>query len=403
MQSEFQKTNRLLFLSNLFPDREDPVRGLDNATLLHALHSWWEIRVISPRPVFPPWKSIPQGCREEDTPFDPNYLPCPYLPKIGDRWNDRLMARALGPAFERAIDSFQPDAVLASWLYPDGCAVASLAAEAGVPVVLITQGSDTHRFLEFPIRRRKILGAIERSDAVICRSADLANRLEAAGANSEKLHVIYNGVDTAVFRKEDASAARRELGVEPGVPLMLFVGNFLPVKDPVFLIRAHAELNRRRARSGDLPPARLVCIGSGPLRPAMEAEIARQGNGAASELLSSVPPSKIARWMNAADLLCLSSLNEGFPNVILEAMASGLPFVSTDVGGISELVDASSMTALVPSGDFDAYVSALERIIGRPNPEGDENNPLSAGRFDPAWERAAEEYNRLLLSCRRFG
>jgi len=384
---------RLLFVSNLFPDSEQPIRGLDNATLLHVLRDDWEIRVISPRAVMPPWRKDGRQPREMDKVFSPRFIPCPYVPKFGGWCNDRLMARSLSPAFGHAIRTFRPDVVLCSWLYPDGCAVADLAARHHVPLVLITQGTDTHGYLGFPARRRKIISATKRSAAVICRSGDLARRLHEAGADEEPLKVIYNGVDIRDFRPRNRHEARAQLSLPPEQPVLLFVGNYLPVKNPMMLIRAHAELNRLREGRGE-PPVRLVLIGDGPLREEMGSAIEREGYRHMVDLRGREAPAEVARWMNAADLLCLTSHNEGFPNVILEAMACGLKVVSTDVGGILELVDRPERGLLTPAGNPGAYVHALEQALGGTAhfPPGD--SPSGSAEF--GWSAAAKRYDEVL-------
>lgn len=384
---------RLLFVSNLFPDLNHPIRGLDNATLLHAMSGDWEIRVLSPQAVLPIIQKIDSQPREEDLAFNPRYVACPYVPKVGSWCNDWLMKQALKPAFDRVVCEFRPDAVLCSWLYPDGCAVSQLAKRHHLPVILITQGTDTHGYLKIPTRRRKIVSAIQNSAAVICRSANLAQRLQEAGAKKNKLHVIYNGVDTDIFQPRNGSATRRDLDLREDQPVLLFVGNYLPVKNPVFLIRAHAELNRRRAQSGE-PLAKLVMVGDGPLRSVMENAIRDLGSADTVDLRSREAPAAIARWMNAANLLCLTSHNEGFPNVILEAMACGLKVVSTDVGGIHELISHPARGLLVETGDLESYVGALEDALGSWNTHQQikKHSPVS----DWSWKRTADNYKTVI-------
>ncbi len=387
---------RLLFISNLFPDLAHPIRGLDNATLLHFLRDEWDIRVLSPRPVMPPWKGDESLPREVDHVFTPRFIPCPYVPRFGSWCNDKLMRHFLAPHFDRIAREFKPDIVLCSWLYPDGCAVTRLAEARQLPVVLITQGTDTHSYLAFPARRRKIVAAIGRSAAVICRSGDLARRLREAGADRTPLNVVYNGVDTGDFRPRDRQDVRQELKLPQEEPVLLFVGNYLPVKNPLMLISAHAELNRRRGARGE-PPARLVLIGDGPMRQVMHSAIAEGGQADSVDLRGRETPAAVARWMNAADLLCLTSHNEGFPNVILEAMACGLRVVSTDVGGISELVDRPERGLLTPPGDAEAYVRALEAALSRQATAGAAAEPSSEP--DRSWEAAAGKYHSILGSA----
>ncbi len=400
----------LLFLSNLFPDATDPVRGLDNALLLEALRALPEIdtiRVLSPRPRLERWRGRNHGFQAlgalpRDRPLDPIHVPVRYIPRIGDRWNDRLMARDLASAFADLVSKIRPDVVLASWLYPDGCAAASLCREANLPLVLITQGSDTHQYLNRPVRRQRILAACAWADAVVCRSGDLAERLARAGVHESKLRAIYNGVDTNRFRPGDQRVAREHLGLEPEEPLLLYVGNLLPVKNPSLLVESFADLVERRRSRGE-KPVRLVMIGTGPLRAPLEKMMRRRRLEDRIAFLGQQTPDVVAEWMRAADLLCLSSENEGFPNVILEAMACHLPVVATDVGGIRERICHHAPARLVRSGDRAAFTEALDRQLANGVAKAATGFPLPE-QLD--WTTAAEAYADILRgalspSCQR--
>lgn len=384
---------RIVFISNLFPDSAQPVRGLDNATILHELRArpGHEIEVIALRPSLTAAfrKSgrsfLPRPSKDEV--LHPVFLPVPYIPRVGSRWNDRLMEQVLRPVLEKRIREFKPDLVIASWLYPDGCAVARICRDAGIPCVLITQGSDTHQYLANPIRRRKIVDAIGTSAAVICRSGDLAKRLAAAGVGEEKPRTIYNGIDPDVFFPVDQAEARRSLGLDADEVSLLFVGNLLPVKNPSFLLRAHAEVNESRVRQGKAR-ARLRLIGEGPLRESLIQETRDLGTSGQVEFLGRRTSPEIATWMNASDVFCLTSVNEGFPNVLLEAMACGLPVVSTDVGGISERVGGNPLDRLVVPGDLAGFSRNLLEVLEAPC-----RNRMAVTR---TWSEAAKEYDDLM-------
>lgn len=391
---------KILFISNLFPDSSEPVRGLDNATVLHwlAKDHGAEIRVISPRPTLrlplttPNLRQTVPG----DATFDPIYPEVGFVPKFGTRWNDRLLKRGINEDFQRLVAEFEPEIVLCSWLFPDGCAVAELCRQRGIPLVLVTQGSDTHQYLQVPLRRLKILRAINASDAVICRSADLGKRLKKAGAPGHKLHTIYNGIDPSVFFPGDRCQARRDLGLgDHSSPLLLFVGNFLPVKNPEFLLEAHAALNQKR-KAENLPETQLVMIGDGPMKSKLEQFSINLGTRQDLRFLGRQTSFTVSQWMRAADLLCLSSVNEGFPNVILEAMASNLPVISTRVGGIEEKITEPELGRLVEPDDLDGYVEALESMLSQ-----FVGSEPALPRTDLSWESTARSYQSLLKSfCR---
>ena len=382
---------RLLFVSNLFPDRSAPYFGLDNATVLHWLreHHGWDVRVICPRPSLSPGRFLKRDGgwmpREMDAPFEPRFVPAPYVPKFGSLANHTLMAAATRMRIQALRREFPFDVLLASWLFPDGCAAARIAKEVGVPCVLITQGSDTHQYLAMPRRRRHILRAIEQSAAVITRSADLGKRLAAAGAEPSKLHTIYNGVDTTVFRRRDQADARQQLDLPANARVFLFVGNFLAVKNPQLLVRAFGKY---RETSGDTASL-LLMAGKGPLQDEVRALAGSLGLHDHIRLTGPLNSEQIARHMAASDLLCLSSRNEGLPNVILEALACGLPVLSTNVGGISEMVTCARGT-LVPEGDETAFAKAFS--------ESRQRGRLADDGSDFSWDGAASAYDQRLRS-----
>lgn len=396
----------MLFISNLFPDAARRYRGLDNAVLLGYLREYFEeIRVVAPRPTLDarlwaadPWRAGEQGgwkARGEDEWSRPVYLPVPYVPKMGGLLNDVLLARRLGGLLRRwaGAEPWEFDGVLASWLFPDGCAVSGVMRGRGVPHLLIAQGSDVHRYLEMPLRRRKILRTLDRAGGLVTRSARLAELCAEAGAPRERLHPVYNGVDTRTFYPAaDPLAARRELGLCEQGPVVLFVGNFLPVKNPVLLVRAFA---------GAVGSGQLVMIGSGPLSGQI-ARVAREhGLGDRILLPGRKEPGEVAEYMRAADCLALPSWNEGVPNVILEAFASGLPIVSTRVGGIHEVwpgPDSRRAARLVPAGNLERFKEGLREVLAEARGEtGRASRQVlreHGERFE--WQIAAEKYAGIL-------
>ncbi|MDB6119901.1 MAG: glycosyltransferase family 4 protein [Verrucomicrobiaceae bacterium] len=365
---------RLLFISNLFPDASEPYRGLDNVTLLHLLRGHWDVRVVALRPSLkswiggtPTWKA-----REEDAVLKPLFLPVRYVPKIGGLFNHKLILSALNKALPAIGQEFTYDIVLASWLFPDGWAAIKAAKK---PCVLIAQGSDVHGYLRSAPRKKAILEAIDKSCGVITRSRSLATLLARAGAEATRLHPIHNGVDVSVFQPGE-----RVLKPEK---MVLFVGNLLPVKNPELLLRAFARLTT---------PARLVIAGKGPLRQSLEALATTLGIAERVQFLGPQLAPQIAEQMRSSDVLCMSSLNEGLPNVVIEAMASGLPVIATDVGGIHEVIDAPWKGTLVPSGDESALAKALNDVLA---------NPLDRERIGAygqglSWQRTAQGYEEVL-------
>ncbi len=375
---------RLLFFSNLFPTAAEPYRGLDNATLLHALAADYEIRVISPQPSLP-WSRARHEAREGDAVLQPRWVNAAYVPKIGGPVNHLLMAGSVGRVFEETMRDFRPTVMLSSWIYADSCAAIRLAA-GRVPVVAIAQGSDVHQYLGMAGRRGVILRTLPQASAVITRSGELSRILEAAGFPAGKLHTVYNGVDLETFQPRDARAARREAGLPVEGRIILFVGNFFAVKNPQLLIQAVASMPT-------VP--HLVMAGGGPLEVECRGQVERLGIAERVTFAGRKTPPEIARLMNAADVLALPSRNEGVPNVILEAFASGLPIIASRVGGIPEVLDSEALGKLVPEGSMvSTLADALEQQLAKPR--GTTAIRARGERF--SWRAAADAYREILAS-----
>lgn len=171
-----------------------------------------------------------------------------------------------------------------------------------------------------------------------------------------------NGIDTARYRP-DAQAranvrAARAWGLTPTTPVVFAAGRLVDAKDYPTLIDAFSRV------LAQMPDARLFVAGDGPLRASLEALVqARQLVGAVTLLGRR---NDIAQWMCAADVYAMSSAWEGLPLVIGEAMACGLPVVSTDCGGVRELLGVHAGNALVPVGDARALGEALLRQLRLP-------------------------------------
>ncbi len=373
---------KVLFLSNLYPDTAEPNRGSDNAVLLRTLAPSCEIRVLCPRPTL-------GGGREfrplvPDEPFHPVYRPVSYVPIIGSLVNHRLMARAIRSDLKKIRREFPFDVVLTSWIYPDACATALLAKELDFPFVAIAQGSDVHQYLQMPVRRKIIQQLMPAASSIITRSGDLARLLAKAGLDEAKLKLIYNGIDRDIFRPGDRAATRRKLKLPADASIILFVGNFLPIKNPGLLLQAHAALKK---------PAELVMLGSGSEEQKIKKQAAALKTSTRVHLPGRKSPAEVAQYMQAANVLCLSSENEGFPNVILEAFACGLPVVSTRVGGISELLNHDYLGRLVEKGNQPALTDALAETLG----QTPETERISKFGSQFSWERAAKAYLEVLL------
>jgi len=279
------------------------------------------------------------------------YLEYWTLPVAGRGWNGLGTQFVLGPALRR----WRPDLILSYWLYPACWAAVRIARALGVPVVVGARGSDLHRIPDRLVRH--FTGwTLRHADAVLTVTNELRDRAVELGAAPAHTHAIPNGCDTSAFHPGPRDAARRALGLDAAGPLLVQVGHLIPSKGVLDLWTAFAALARKA------PDARLALIGAGPVESQLRQMAARDGLSGRLILPGARPSAEVALWMQACDVACLASHNEGCPNTVLEALASGRPVVGCRVGGIAELV-RPGLGLLVPAAQPDRLAEALERAL----------------------------------------
>ena len=181
---------------------------------------------------------------------------------------------------------------------------------------------------------------------------------------------ITKGVDSALFSPEGPSM-RRELGLGDA-PVVLCVSRLVPIKNVGLFVDVIALVRRHR------PDMQAVVVGDGPLESALAQKASALGVADAIRFAGYVEQTNLPRWYRAADVFALSSDFDNSPNVVLEAMASGLPVVATDVGGVADFVETPSGGALVPKGDAAAMAAEILSLVG-----------------DATKRRAASAFNRV--------
>ena len=165
---------------------------------------------------------------------------------------------------------------------------------------------------------------------------------------------------TATFRPRPRQPACSELGLDARRRRVLFVGNLVEIKGIPDLLEAVRIANQTRTE-----PLELVLVGDGPLESAARARVRRLGIESSVRFAGREPPERVVLWLAASDVLALPSLNEGAPNVVLEALACGRPVVATAVGGVPEIHPGEAAGALVPPRDPAALAGALEAVLRR--------------------------------------
>jgi glycosyltransferase involved in cell wall biosynthesis len=244
------------------------------------------------------------------------------------------------------------DCMLGSWAYPDAIATALLGWLTHTPVIAKVHGSDINVYADMPTRRWQIRGGLNLCDSVVAVSQPLAARLESLGVDRRRIHTVFNGVDLKLFHPRSKHEARLALGISDTAKVILFIGNLLKTKGCHDLFDAFAPLAHTD------PELQLVFVGAGAAKSHVERRAAEEGLERRVRFTGKVRHDALPPWFAACDLFCLPSHNEGVPNVILEAMASGVPVVASRVGGIPDALPTFAGT-LVRAHDIGALTSAL--------------------------------------------
>jgi glycosyltransferase involved in cell wall biosynthesis len=190
-------------------------------------------------------------------------------------------------------------------------------------------------------------------------------------APAGRIRMVHNGVDTERFRpaSEDDVAA-------DGGAVIVTIGRLVHQKNHELFLQAAARLLRV------LPQTRFVIVGDGPLRHALRARA--EALGVAGAVTFSGESSEVDSILRRATLLWLTSRWEGMPNVVLEALASGVPVVATDVGGTRELIRCGEDGFIVPSGGVEEFVQRTLLLL---------RDPRQLARFRGAARRRALEFS----------
>lgn len=379
---------RLTFLSLTYPTPWQPIAGAFNRALVSALATDHDIEVVAPIPWTQRWKPRRVNSRAGDRPEAdsalPHHFPTYFFPpKVLRQYYGDFLWASCRATLRQIGNRFDPHAVIAYWAHPDGELAVRFAKEIGRPSAVIVGGSDVMVLARARRRRAAIVRTLGAADHVLSVGGALRERVLALGIPGERVTVLRRGVDTDLFSPGDRTAARTRLGLPPTVPIAIWVGRMVPIKGVSVLIDAWREMSSLRFG------ARLYLVGSGPLKAQLRRAVEKQGLADQVLFVDPQPHSALPDWYRSADLTVLPSLSEGTPNVLLESLACGTPFVASDVGSIRGLTSAPERD-LVPPGDPETLGATLKRQIADP--------PMAGLPEAFTWDECRRTFARVLRS-----
>lgn len=356
---------RLLVLSSLFPSTVRPAAGLFIRERMFRVAAQIPLIVISPQPWFPGQSLIrlfrpgyrPSSPRHERQQgievYFPRFFALPGLLRSLDGWS---MAACSFFLVRRLLRRHPVGLIDAHFGFPDGEAAVYLGRWLKLPVTITLRGTEVPHSRQPQVRPR-LAHALTAAARVFSVSDSLRQLALSLGANADKTEVVGNGVDLQRFHPVDQQAARTKLGLPPAAKLLISVGGLVERKG------MHRVIDCLPALLAQQPDLHYLIVGSGgaegDMRSALDAQVARLGLAKRVHFLGAVAPDELKWPLGAADVFVLATRNEGWANVFLEAMACGLPVVTTDVGGNREVVCRPELGKVVPFDDALALQQAL--------------------------------------------
>jgi len=341
---------------------------------LQALTEFASVRMINPIPI--PFWSARRTAVERSNDQPPTwFVPMPYVPLVGKPFNVACYVRSVLPLLSPWTESGLVDVIDAHFCWPDGVATAKLARKLNVPYVVTLRGL-LRRYTSDPTKRATIARSLRQAAAVIAVSDDLKQQAVRLGVSADHVMVIPNGVDTDRFRPGDRAAVRRELRRDAQEVILITVGHLCRRKGFHRILEIMPDLLKRHTN------IRYVMIGDDGGEGRFARRLRRTTRRLALDeyvtFTGGLEPPEVARWLQAADLFVLPTTNEGCCNALLEALATGLPVVCTDVGGNREWVSAAVGRLVRPNDRhelLDAILHTLSEVRMAP-PRAAGSTPL---------------------------
>lgn len=372
-----------------YPTPNNPTDGVFTQQLVDALPQYANVTVVRPMPWWPAWRlaravsswtpstGIPSQTKRGAS--DVYFPRVPLIPFVTRAVNPIIQALRAFPLLRRMKKQRKLDVLNVHSVYPDGVTGAMLARWLDVPLVLTALGSDINVSLTKPFQLRQVKWALKNAAACVGVSDDLCEKMKRIGAEGE-VRRIPNGIDKKRFYPA------KTLNDEK--PVVLFVGRLHPVKGLKYLVAAVGELKRTGLLNFET-----VIVGEGGEESALRAQCAELGIEKDVRFVGAKSHDEIGDWMRSASVFCLPSVNEGMPNVLIEAQACAVPIVASNVGGIPEIVSADT-GLLVPPANPSALAQALHEAVTR----NWDRAKIAAHVAWADWNHTAKQYADLIAT-----
>ena len=305
------------------------------------------------------------------------------------------------PAALKVAGKSKPDVALAFFGFPCGPAAWAVSKRLGIPYVLSLRNADVPRralseskLLQAPMKCL-VRWLWRRADGLVSVSAGLRDEVLKLEPGL-KVRVIPNGVDMERFHPRPDSAPRKWSAARPFK--ILYVGRLRAFKGLQDLVAALPAVRQKAA-----VPVQADLVGDGPYRETLESRIGELGLQNIVRFRGRLAREEMPDVYREADLLVLPSYAEGMPNAVLEAFASGVPVVATDIEGSRELLRSGVEGVLVPTHSPDALARAIISLASDPGKPARCGAAARERAMSFSWERVADEYLEIMNGLLKRG
>ncbi len=354
---------KVLVLTQLFPRPDNPALGAFVAARVAAMSRLADVRVFAPVPHAPPmrryshYRNAPRAQLTDEgvQVWRPRYV---VAPKTATFIQGPTMYRAALAAFKRYCGSegWWPDVIDGHFAFPDGYAAVRLGARLEVPATVTCHGTDLAKYPSMPLAGALLRRGLKAADRVVGVSPQLARCAVELGCRPQNVRLLVSGVDDELFRIHDKNDCRRLLGLPREGYVVVCVASLDPNKNQRVLLEALA-LMKRQSASEPLPY--LVLLGQGPSRQALQQQTHAMGLESNVIFAGTCKHDQVPIWLSAADCLALASKREGWPTVYYEAMACGLPVLTSAVDAAKHAIEDQRYGSIVWPNSGEAFAAAI--------------------------------------------
>jgi glycosyltransferase involved in cell wall biosynthesis len=391
---------KILVITSVFPNSKQPALGIFVRERIFQLTSHHEIMVVAPVPWFPlisyikkdyrvnvPYREMQDGIEV----FHPRFFNIPKFFKFIDGifffLSSCLTVRKLRK-------DFNFDLIDSHFVYPDGLGAVLLGKVFKTPVSITVRGT-IRKLSKYAFIKPQITYALKRSAKIFAVCNDLKMAASGLDIPEDDISVIPNGVDINKFKPINRENIRKELGLPQNKKIIISVGGLVERKG------FHRIITILPFIKETFPEIMYVIVGGqsveGNYEPVLKKLVKDLGLSDIVRFSGPQPHKQLYKWLNASDVFCLATSNEGWANVFLEAMACGLPVVTTLVGGNEEVVVSEDYGLLFKLDDEKEMLRSLITALEK---KWDREKIIAFARSNTWEERAihlSQELNNIMV------